>query len=175
MELSNQHRRFLLIDQGALPTLPNLLINVVITWLMNRSSSVIPVWGANSIAGDLLVSGFLLPLITCFIISPIIAGKVRTGKLPPLLPEQCPHSRWFRRPRWMRGVLLGTAGIIFGALPIIWALSLGQAQPFPLGSYVVFKAVWASMLALLVMPIISWWALANASMRKHSHKAQQRK
>lgn len=167
MELSNRHRRFLLIDQGALPTLPNLMINVVVTWLVNRSSSVIPLWGPKGLSTDLLTSGFILPFLSCFIISPIIAGKVRCGKLPPLLPEQCPHSRWFRRPRWMRGVLLGTAGVIFGAAPIVWALSLGQAQPFPLGSYVLFKSVWASMLALLVMPIISWWALANASSRTH--------
>ncbi len=167
MELSNRHRRFLLIDQGAVSTLINLVINVLLTWLVNRSSSVIPLWGPKGIFRDLLASGFMLPLISCFIIGPIIARKVRSGKLPPLLPEQCPYFSWFRRPRWMRGVLLGTGGVIFGAVPIVWALSLGQAQPFTVSSYIVFKSVWTSLLTLLVMPIISWWALANASLRTH--------
>jgi hypothetical protein len=63
----------------------------------------------------------------------------------------------------MRGLFLGGAGVLFGAAPIVWALSLGRTQPFPVSSFVVFKAVWAGMLALLVTPVVGWWALASAS------------
>lgn len=164
MELSKRHKQFLLIEQGASPTIPNLVINVLITWLINRSSSTIPVWGAKSVAQDLMASGFLLPFLVCLIVSPLVARQVRSGKLPPLPLEQLPFWRWFRFPVWVRGLYLGILGVLFGALPLVWALSIGQARPFPVGSFILFKAVWASMLALLITPIVAWWALANASL-----------
>ncbi len=63
----------------------------------------------------------------------------------------------------MRGLFLGTACVLFGAAPVVGALSLGQAQPFPVPAFVAFKAVWAAMLALMVTPVVGWWALASAS------------
>jgi multisubunit Na+/H+ antiporter MnhG subunit len=55
------------------------------------------------------------------------------------------------------------AGVLFAAIPVVWALDLGQAQPFPVSSFIAFKAVWAALLALVVTPLVGWWALANAS------------
>ena len=51
-------------------------------------------------------------------------------------------------------------------MPIVWSLSLGQAQPFPMMSFVVFKAFWAAAIASLITPIVGWWALASASQQK---------
>jgi hypothetical protein len=42
-------------------------------------------------------------------------------------------------------------------------LTLAQAQPLAVSAFVTFKAAWAAMLALIVTPLIGWWALANAS------------
>lgn len=167
-ELSNKHRRFLLLDQGAFGIIPNLIINILITWALNRSESVIPLWGAKSVGSDLLVTAFVMPVLICLLVSPSIFGKVLSGKMPPLFPEQLPHWRWYRRSRLVRGILLGVAAVVFGAVPLVWALTLGQAQPFTLDSFVWFKAVWSTMLALVITPIIAWWALANASRRIHT-------
>ena len=167
MELSNKHRRFLLLDQGVFGIVPNLIINLLITWALNRSESIIPLWGGKSVGVDLLITAFLMPLIICIIISPLIFGKVWSGKMPPLLPAQLPHWRWYRRSRLVRGIILGIGGVFFGAFPLVWALNLGQAQPFSLDSFIWFKAVWSTMLALFVTPVIAWWALANASRKIH--------
>lgn len=163
MELSKRHQQFLRVEQCAIPTLSNLVLNGLIVWVLNRSVPTIPLWGQPSIAVDLLATAFFLPFLICVIVSPQIKGKVKSGKLPPLPLDQIPPSRWFRRSTWMRGLLLGILGVLFGALPVVWALSLGQAQPFPMPSFVAFKAVWAAMLASLVSPVIGWWALASAS------------
>ena len=163
MELSDRHRRFLLLEQGAIPTVFNLLLNGLIAWGLFRSSPAVPLWGESSVGVDLLATAFLLPFLTCLIVSSLVARHVRSGKVPPLPLAQLPHSHWFQRSSSTRGLLLGVAGVLFGAAPIVWALSLGQAQPFPVPSFVVFKAVWAAMLALMVTPVVGWWALANAS------------
>jgi hypothetical protein len=163
MGLSDRHRRFLLIEQGVIPTVFNLVLNGFIAWGLFRSAAAVPLWGESSVGVDLLATGFLLPFLTCVIVSPLVTRHVRSGKVPPLPLGQLPHSHWFQRSSSTRGVFLGAAGVLFGAAPIVWALSLGQAQPFLVLSFVVFKAVWAGMLALVVTPVIGWWALASAS------------
>jgi hypothetical protein len=163
MELSDRHRRFLLIEQGAIPTIFNLVLNGGIAWALFRSTATVPLWGRSSIGVDLLATAFLLPFLTCIIVSALVGRDVRSGKVPPLPFGQLPHSRWFQRSSSLRGLLLGAAGVLFGAAPIVWALSLGQAQPFSVPSFVAFKAVWAAMLALMVTPVVGWWALASAS------------
>jgi len=167
MELSQEHRRFLLIDQCLIPTIVNFVMNGLIAWLLNRSASTIPLWQGSSVALDLIATAFILPFAICIIVSATIKSKVLSGKISPLLPNQFPNSRWFKRLALFRGLFLGILGVIFGALPILWALSLGQAQPFPVISYILFKAVWAALIASLITPIVGWWALANAS-RKFS-------
>lgn len=163
MGLSDRHRRFLVVEQGLVPTLFNFVLNGAIAWALFRSATAVPLWGESSIGVDLLATGFLLPFLTCVIVSSLVVRHVRTGKVPPLPSAQLPHSRWFQRSSSTRGLLLGAAGVLFGAVPVVWALSLGRAQPFSVFSFVVFKAVWAAMLALMITPVVGWWALASAS------------
>src|SRR5262245_59602313 len=121
MKLSDRHRRFLLIEQTAIPTLFNLVLNGFIAWALFRSSTHVPLWGESSVGVDLVATAFLLPLLTCFIVSALVARDVRSGKVPPLGLDQLPHSRWFERSTSTRGVFLGTACVLFGAAPIVWA------------------------------------------------------
>jgi hypothetical protein len=163
MGLSDEHRRFLLIEQGAIPTVFNFVLNGIIAWALFRSAAVVPLWGESSVGVDLLATAFMLPFLTCLIVSALVGRQVSSGKVPPLPSDQFPHSGWYQRSASMRGLFLAAAGVVFGALPLVWVLSLGQAQPIPMTSFVAFKAVWAALLALLVTPIVGWWALANAS------------
>src|SRR5215475_6435530 len=117
MELSDRHRRFLLLEQGAIPTVFNLLLNGLIAWGLFRSSPAVPLWGESSLGVDLLATAFLLPFLTCLIVSSLVARHVRSGKVPPLPLGQPPHSHWFQRSPSTRGLLLGVAGVLFGAAP----------------------------------------------------------
>ncbi len=163
MEFSERHRQFFLIEQCAVPALFNVVLNALIAWALFRSVAAVPLWGDASVGVDLLATGFILPFLTCLIVSAIVGRQVRSGKLPRLPSDQLSLSRWAERSPALRGLFLGSVGVVLGAVPIVWALSLGQAQPIPLQSFIVFKAVWAGMLALLVTPVVGWWALANAS------------
>jgi hypothetical protein len=144
MALSDRHQRFLIIEQGAVPTLFNFALNGAIAWALFRSAEHVPLWGESSLGVDLLATGFLLPFLTCLIVSAIVARHVRDGKVPPLRAEQLPNTRWYERSSLLRALALGAAGVVFGALPLVWALQLAQAQPLPVPAFVAFKAVWAA-------------------------------
>ena len=79
MGLSQRHRRFLLIEQGAIPGVFNVALNGLIAWGLFRSSVAVPLWGESSVGVDLLATGFLLPFLTCVIVSPFVSKQVRSG------------------------------------------------------------------------------------------------
>lgn len=171
MGLSNRHRRFLLIEQGLGPAVFNCLLNGLIAWALFRSSTTVPLWGPSSVGVDLLATAFILPFLTSVIVSAIVTRQLGSGKVPALPPSQLPNWRWYLRSSSMRGLLLAAAGILFGTLPVLWALSLGQAQPFPVADFVAFKALWSALLALAVTPLAGWWALAHASQASQAPQA----
>src|SRR5262245_62452239 len=121
MKLSDRHRRFLLVEQGAIPTVFNLLLNGFIAWGLFRSSATVPLWGDSSVGVDLLATAFLLPFLTCVIVSSLVARHVRSGKVPPLTLDQLPHSYWLQRSSSTRGLFLGVVGVIFGeCVVVLW-------------------------------------------------------
>jgi hypothetical protein len=162
-QLSDEHRSFLIVHQGLVPALFNLVLNGAIAWLLFRSLSSIPLWGQTSVGGDLLITAFILPFLTCVIVSRLVGSQVRAGKLTPLAADAVPSSGWSKRSAAARGLLLGAGGLLLGAAPIVVALSLGGAEAFGVGDFVAFKAVWAGLLAAVATPLVGWWALANAS------------
>ena len=155
-------------SRARFPRVFNFALNGAIAWALFRSAEEVPLWGESSVGVDLLATAFLLPFLTCLIVSAIVARHVRDGKVPPLAASSCRNTRWFERSALSRGLVLGAAGVVFGALPLVWALTLAQAQPLAVSAFVTFKAAWAAMLALLVTPVIGWWALANASRARES-------
>ena len=163
MQLSAEHRRFLVVDQGVVPAIFNLLINGGIAWLLFRSASVVPLWGESSIGVDLIATAILLPLLTCLIVSRIVASQVRSGKLSPLPALQVPTAGWSHRSVLGRGLMLAAVCLVGAAAPLVTALSLGRSQPFDVNAFIAYKALWAAMLAAAVTPPIGWWALAQAS------------
>lgn len=161
--LSETHRRFLIVEQCAIPFAINVVLNGVIAFLLFRSAEAIPLWGESSAGIDLIVTALVLPFLSCLIVSRIIVGQVRNGKVPPLPPQQIPQSGWSHRSPSARGLLLGTMAILLSAVPLVAALSLADTASFEPAGFIGFKAGWAGLLAATSTPIIGWWALAHAS------------
>lgn len=165
MTLSAAHRRFLVIDQGVAPALFNLALNAGIAWLLFRTAQVVPLWGQSSIAGDTLGTAFILPFMTALIVSRMVSGQVSRGRVPPL-PRR-PASGLFARlaasPPWRRGALLGLAGVLVGALPVVGYFAWAGPQQLGLHAFLWFKASFAAVLAAVVTPPIGWAALVAAS------------
>jgi hypothetical protein len=148
------------------------VINGVIAWAILRAHAEIPLWGEASVGVDLLATGFLLPLLTCLIVSRLIASQVRGGKLPPLASDQIGSRGWHHQSILKRGLFLGVVGVVLASAPVVAALEIAHAQPIELYTFVGFKAVWAGLFAAVLTPLIAWWALSSASMSLQPAKAE---
>ena len=163
MRLSARHRRFLWLDQGLIPAAVNFIIVGGIAWAMFGSQPELPKFGMTSVASELLATGFLLPLITCLINSPIVRSQVKSGKLPPLNETQMPKRQWYKQRSYLRGIVLGLPGLLFATATIPLVLVLWPGETLETQTFILFKAVWAAVFGFAITPLIGWWALANAS------------
>lgn len=167
MTLSARHRRLLWLDQGIGSAVFNFLLNAGIAWLLFHSAEVVPLWGQSSIAGDTLATAFILPLLTSLIVSRMVAGQVAAGHIPPLAGP--PGSRFLAllagRGALGCGLLLGAAGMLAAATPVILWFQWAGPRALDLGAFLWFKASFAAALAAVVTPVIGLAALLRASAR----------
>ncbi|HVN38987.1 MAG TPA: hypothetical protein VMW19_12540 [Myxococcota bacterium] len=163
MALSAAHRRLLLVDNGVGAAAFNFALNGAIAWLLFRSVTHVPLWGGSSVAGDTLVTAFLLPFLTCLIVTRLVARQVAEGRIPRLSEADRTPSSWSRRSPLSRGALLGAASVVLAALPVVAALALSGSAGLALWSFIGFKAAFAACLAAIVTPLVAWWALLRAS------------
>jgi hypothetical protein len=164
MALSPEHRRMLVVEQGVGATLVNFLLNAGIAWALFHSVDRVPLWGQSSIAGDTFATAFLLPLLTCLIVTRAVRRQVADGRVSPL--AAAPRSGAVRLllalPTGRRGMLLGIGGVALAAIPtVLWFAWAGPSE-LPRGSFLWFKASFAAVLAAGVTPLIAWLALASA-------------
>jgi hypothetical protein len=163
MALSPEHRRFLIIDQGLGPTVINFLLNGGIAWALFHSVAYVPLWGQSSIAGDTFATAFLLPLLTCLIVTRIVHRRVATGRVLPLAVLSTSGVAQFLSAlsTLRRGIVLGLSGVALGALPtLLWFVWAGPPE-LPLHTFFWFKASFAAILGAVVTPLIGWVALLS--------------
>jgi hypothetical protein len=154
-------RRFLLIDNGAAPFAINLVLNGLIAWFLFRNATQVPLWGQSSIAGDTIATAFLLPLITCLIVTPLARGKVRSGDVPQLVRDA--SRKWLPHNALLRGLAIGILYAIVLAPPTIVAfrvLGIAALKPW---HFVYFKGTFAAIEAVLVTPLLALWAISDIS------------
>jgi hypothetical protein len=157
--LSPAQRRFLLVDNGVGPLVVNFLINGVIAWLLFRNSARVPLWGQSSIAGDTIATSFLLPAITCLIVTPLARGRVRSGQLPAAVEAAW---RWIPRNMGWRALLIGLVCLLALTpltLLVFGALGVGELTPW---HFVYFKASFAAIEGAMVTPFLALWAISEA-------------
>ncbi len=157
--LTPAQKRFALIDNGIGAFIVNVVIALGFGWLFFRGLSRVPLWGQPSIAGDTLFTVFLLPLITCLIVTRLARAQVRSGRLAGLRGGAA--MRWLPRNTLLRGVLIGAVSLaVLGPMTIL-ALKLGGIASLSLRHFMVFKAVFAGLEGALVTPFIALWAISS--------------
>lgn len=162
--LRPEHRRFLLLEQGLGAALFNLLLNGGIAWLMVRSLRTVPTWGGDlSIAGDTIATAFLLPFITCLVVTRLARAQVEKGRLPALGWHRSSHAVLRRLPSRVlpRAAVLGLACAVALGPVVVWTLALLEVRELAAWPFVVFKAAFAGALAALVTPVVALGALGD--------------
>ncbi len=163
MKLSDAHKQYLLSEQIVNPALTNIVANGAISWLSLRNAEMINYWKESPVGPDLLLTGLLLPFIMTMINSRLVAGKVYKGDLDHIPTVEFGPNGWHRRSIFIRSLFLGVLGVLLFAVPTVLILPRIWSAPLSLWGFVIFKAVWAAVLAVLVCPVIAVWAIESAS------------
>jgi hypothetical protein len=168
--MSPAHRRYLLLEQGVGAGVVNFVLNAGIAALMFRGATTVPLWGQQSIAGDTIGTTFLLPLITCLIVTPLAQRQMRAGALSALGWTRSSHPvlGWLPRRTFPRGLALGVICVVLAAPVSIWALGALQVTAMSFGRFVLCKAAFAAVLGAVVTPVIALWAIAEAQSTERS-------
>jgi hypothetical protein len=156
--LNAEQRRFLLLDNGVGPFVANLLINGVIAWLLFRNATHVPLFGQSSIAGDTIATAFLLPAITCLIVTPLARARVRCGKLAAAAEA---GSRRVPRNMIVRAVMIGLIGLVLFAPVTLLLFRAAGIDALTPAHFIVFKAMFAAIEGTLVTPFMALWAISD--------------
>ena len=163
--MSPAHRRYLLVEQGIGAAVFNFALNAGIAWLLFRSQDVVPLWGDRSIAGDTIATSMILPFLTTLIVTPTARRQVRAGRVAALGWSRATHPTlgWLPRGTFARAFVLGVVCAVVLSPITLLVLGLLHVADLGFGRFVLFKAAFAAMEALLVTPVVSLWAIAEAA------------
>lgn len=150
-------RRFLLFDNGVIPGVINVLVNVILGWLSYDGLERIPKSGSNSVMADLLGTCFLLPFITVLIATPIVR---RQPKMPAVV---WPKQLRLLRPKsvFLRALVFGVCGLIILWPPVWFASDVYLDDAIALSRFAAIKLPFVFLLGVLLTPVIAFAALAD--------------
>jgi hypothetical protein len=159
--MSPAHRHYLVVEQGVGAAVVNFVLNAVIALLLFRHQAIIPLWGQQSIAGDTVGTTFLLPLITCLIVTPLARHQIRAGRLPALEWTRASHPQlgWLPRGTFARALVFGLVTAVAVAPPAIGVLNVLSVNRMSFWPFILFKATFAAVLGAAVTPVIALWAI----------------
>ena len=139
MILASQFRSFLQ-PIALMSSLPLTLIGVVGTlWLFRSTLNIFSIIGVVMLMGLVTKNAILL---VDFAIRSREAGMART--------EALLHAARVR----LRPILMTTLAMVFGMVPLAFAVSEGSEQRAPMGQAVIGGVVTSSLLTLVVVPVI---------------------
>ena len=156
--------RFWLVDQFLVPMVLNFAISWCLAWAIYRGTAAIPLWGAESMASDMLGTSLVLPWVNCVINSAVFKRHARLGRVPRVGVD---GTRWPWRlaPKSVvrRGLVLALICLIFVALPTLGILDILGLTHFELRTCLALNASYAALLAALTSPVIALSAAAQIS------------
>jgi HAE1 family hydrophobic/amphiphilic exporter-1 len=151
MILASQFRSFLQ-PLALMSSLPLTLIGVVLALLMFRSTL-----NMFSIIGIVMLMGLVTKNAILLIDFAIRSRQGEHGlgaDVPPMDRETALlHAAQVR----LRPILMTTLAMIFGMVPLAFALTEGSEQRAPMGQAVIGGVITSSILTLVVVPVIYCW------------------
>jgi hypothetical protein len=163
--MTGAHYRYLLLEQGAGGFLVNVGINLAIAWALFRSLASVPLWGATSIAGDTVATCFLLPFMTCVIVTRMAVREIRRGRFaaPSWRRTSSPTLARLPANTERRALLLGGITVATLAPLTICLLVVIGIDQLSFQNFLVFKSLFAGILGGALTPVIALAALGDVS------------
>jgi HAE1 family hydrophobic/amphiphilic exporter-1 len=144
MILASQFKSFLQ-PLALMSSLPLTLIGVVLALLMFRSSlSMFSIIGVVMLMGLVTKNAILLV---------DFAIRAREGS-PDLPPQSREDALLLAAKVRLRPILMTTLAMVFGMVPLAFALTEGSEQRAPMGQAVIGGVITSSLLTLVVVPVV---------------------
>ena len=170
MILASQFKSFLQ-PLALMSALPLTLIGVVLALLMFRSTL-----NMFSIIGVVMLMGLVTKNAILLIDFAIRSRAGEQGEAPMERTEALLHAAKVR----LRPILMTTLAMIFGMVPLAFALSEGSEQRAPMGQAVIGGVITSSLLTLVVVPVIycylddlAAWAKRRFGSKKPVHSGTE--
>ncbi|MEP7058674.1 MAG: efflux RND transporter permease subunit, partial [Caldimonas sp.] len=144
MILASQFRSFLQ-PLALMSSLPLTLIGVVLALLFFRSTL-----NMFSIIGIVMLMGLVTKNAILLIDFAIRAQRGEHGDAPLAREAALLHAASVR----LRPILMTTLAMIFGMVPLAFAISEGSEQRAPMGQAVIGGVITSSLLTLVVVPVV---------------------
>jgi hydrophobic/amphiphilic exporter-1 (mainly G- bacteria), HAE1 family len=166
MILASQFRSFLQ-PMALMTSLPLTLIGVVLTLLMFGSTL-----NMFSIIGIVMLMGLVTKNAILLI---DFAIRAREGTVPGEVATDRESALLLAARVRLRPILMTTLAMIFGMVPLAFALSEGSEQRAPMGQAVIGGVIASSLLTLVVVPVVycylddfAVWVKRRWARRSHS-------
>ena len=144
MILASQFRSFLQ-PLALMSSLPLTLIGVVLALLMFRSTL-----NMFSVIGIVMLMGLVTKNAILLIDFAIRSRNGDHGEAPMAREAALLHAARVR----LRPILMTTLAMVFGMVPLAFALSEGSEQRAPMGQAVIGGVITSSLLTLVVVPVV---------------------
>jgi len=144
MILASQFRSFLQ-PLALMSSLPLTLIGVVLALLVFRSTL-----NMFSIIGVVMLMGLVTKNAILLIDFAIRAQRGEDGEAPLAREAALLHAARVR----LRPILMTTLAMIFGMVPLAFAITEGSEQRAPMGQAVIGGVITSSLLTLVVVPVV---------------------
>ena len=171
MILASQFRSFLQ-PLALMTSLPLTLIGVVLTLMMFGTTL-----SMFSIIGVILLMGLVTKnaiLLVDFAIRARQPQLAEDGQTVPGLPRE--QALLLAAQVRLRPILMTTLAMVFGMVPLAFAMSEGAEQRAPLGQAVIGGVITSSLLTLVVVPVVYCYLddFAKWAAQKWRHPAMER-
>jgi hypothetical protein len=162
--LTRAHYRYLVLEQCIGGALFNFAFNAAIAWPFFHGFADVPLWGVTSIASDTLSTCFLLPFMTCVVVTRLARREIRRGRFDVPGWRRSAHPILGRLPRntEMRGLLLGALCLALVAPVALGVFVSLQIQTLPFREFLVFKSTFAGVLGGIFTPVVALASLGDA-------------
>lgn len=154
-------RKFLAVEL-AMSALCNGAINVGMAHLAFGGRSAVPLFGADGVAFDLVLTTFLTGLMMTLLLTPVLRRRVQRGSAPSLPRASVPGLlASLPRNTLLRGAAIGTIGLFAVVPAMVVGLFLLDVHAFTFSSVVIFKAGFGAMVGVAMTPAVIYPAIAR--------------